>query len=156
MFVKTARPLVRVDWRCRLAAPLLSRSVPMLHHLRAERGFSLTELMLTVAVAATIMGMAVPVTTDLSATVKLNEAARLIERELQDARLKAVATNRPLRVRTNCPDVGLMRTVELLNTAADAAGNRCQHMAYPFPADDNLMTRPNYDGPVRVIPNDAT
>lgn len=123
---------------------------------RSQRGFSLTELMLTVAIAATIMGMAVPVLTDVSATIKLNEAARMIERELQDARLKAVSANRSLRVRINCPAVGFVRTVEVLNTAADSATNRCLQSAYPFPADDNIMTRPNFDSPVRTIPNGAT
>jgi prepilin-type N-terminal cleavage/methylation domain-containing protein len=127
--------------------------------IRTERGFSLTELMLTVAVAATIMGMAVPVMTDISASIKLNEAARMVERELQDARLKAVQTNRPLRVRTNCPAAGYVRTVEVLGTAADSAANRCLTSgSYPFPSDPDgdLSTGPNYDGPVRVVPNGAT
>ena len=127
--------------------------------IREERGFSLTELMLTVAVAATIMGMAVPVLTDVSASIKLNEAARMVERELQDARLKAVQSNRPLRVRTNCPEAGYVRTVEVLGTAADSAVNRClTNGSYPFPSDpdNDLSTGPNYDGPVRVIPNGAT
>jgi prepilin-type N-terminal cleavage/methylation domain-containing protein len=139
-----------------MAAPLLSRSVPMLRLVRSQRGFSLTELMMTVAVAATVMAIGVPMVTDVSATIKLNEAARLIEREFQDARLKAVKTNRPLRVRTNCPGTGFIRTVEVLNTADDTAANRCLQTAFPFPADDNLVTRPNHDGPVRVIPGDAT
>ena len=131
----------------------------MFQVLGEERGFSLTELMLTVAVAATIMGMAVPVMTDVSATMKLNEAARLVERELQDARLRAVQTNRPLRVRTNCPAAGFVRTVEVLGTAADSLVNRClTNGSYPFPSDsdNDLSTSPNYDGPVRVIPNAAT
>lgn len=126
--------------------------------LRRERGFSLTELMLTVAVGTTIMAMAVPVMTDISATMKLNEAARMVERELQDARLRAVQTNRPLRVRTNCPAAGFARTVEVLGTAADSAADRClTNGSYPFPSDPDgdLSTGPNYDGPVRVIPNAA-
>ncbi len=124
--------------------------------VRLQRGFSLTELVLVVAMVGTLMAVAVPLSGDLMATMKLNEASRLIERELADARLRAVATNRALRVRTNCPDAGFVRTVEFLNTAADAAANRCLNSAYPFPADDDLMTRPNYDGPVRTIPNGAT
>ena len=141
-----------------LAVPLLNRGVPMFQVHRSERGFSLTELMLTVAVGATIMGMAVPVMLDISATMKLNEAARLVERELQDARLRAVQANRPLRVRTNCPATGFMRTVEVLGTGADSAANRClTNGSYPFPSDpdDDLSTGPNYDGPVRVVPNAA-
>jgi prepilin-type N-terminal cleavage/methylation domain-containing protein len=138
---------------------LLDPGVPMPTIIRDQRGFSLTELMLTVAVAATIMGMAVPVMTDISASIKLNEAARMVERELQDARLRAVQMNRPLRVRTNCPAVGFVRTVEVLGTAADSASNRClTNGSYPFPSDpdSDLSTAPNYDGPVRVIPNGAT
>ena len=121
-----------------------------------DRGFSLTELLLIVAVAGTIMAISIPVMRDLTASVKLNEENRLVEREFQDARLQAVKTIRALRVRTNCPAVGFVRTVEVLGTGADTASNRCLQTAYPFPADNNLMTRPNYDGPVRTIPNAAT
>lgn len=125
--------------------------------VRTDRGFSLTELMLTVAFAATIMAIAVPVMQDVTASIKLNEASRLVERELQDARLKAVSTNRSLRVRTNCPAAGFIRTVEVLGTAADSASNRCLQTAYPFPAPDtDIGTRPNHDGPVRTVPNSAT
>jgi Tfp pilus assembly protein FimT len=139
-----------------LAEPLLNWRAIMFSVRAGARGFSLTELLLIVAVASTIMAISIPIMNDLSASVKLNEATRLIEREFQDARLQAVKTNRSLRVRTNCPAVGYVRTVEVLGTAADTASNRCLQTAFPFPADDNLMTRPNYDGPVRTIPNTAT
>ncbi len=113
--------------------------------------------MLTVAVAATLMAMALPVMTDVTQSAKLNTAVRTVERELQSARLKAVSTNSVLRVRTNCPTAGYVRTVELLGSAADTSANRCLTTAYPFPpADDDLATRPNYDGPVRVLPAEAT
>ena len=122
----------------------------------SEKGFSLTELMLTVAVAATLMGVAVPIMRDMSESSKLAAASREVERELSGARLKAVTSNRILRVRMNCPSTGFFRTVEYLNTAADTAGNRCVQTAYPFPPDDDILTRPNYDGPVRVLPLGAT
>jgi prepilin-type N-terminal cleavage/methylation domain-containing protein len=131
----------------------------MFQRFHSQRGFSLTELLLTVAVATTIMAMAIPVLRDVSATAKLNEAARTIERELQDARLRAVSTNRPLRVRTNCPTAGFLRTVEVLNDSRDTASDRClTNTAYPFPSDPDreLSTRPNADGPLRPIPNAAT
>lgn len=123
--------------------------------LRSERGFTVTELMLTVAVAATLLAIGVPIMSDVTESSKLNGAARELERELQSARLKAVTTNRSLRVRLNCPTAGYYRTVEVLGTAADSATNRCLPSSYPFPADTDVMTRPNYDGPVRILPNGA-
>ncbi|OFW03999.1 MAG: hypothetical protein A3H96_16290 [Acidobacteria bacterium RIFCSPLOWO2_02_FULL_67_36] len=122
-----------------------------------SRGFTLIELMLTVAVAATIMAMAVPVMTDITASIKLNEATRTVERELQNARLKAVSTNRAMRVRTNCPSTGYLRTVEVIGTSADNASDRCLQSAYPYPPTDvDAISRPNFDGPVRSLPNEAT
>ena len=124
---------------------------------RNDRGFSLNELMLVVALIGTLSVIALPVLKDMTATIKLNEAARLVEREMQDARLKAVAANRVIRVRLNCPAAGYVRSVEVLGTAADTATNRCMTTAYPFPPpDDDIMTRPNFDGPVRTLPNSAS
>jgi prepilin-type N-terminal cleavage/methylation domain-containing protein len=125
--------------------------------LRNDRGFTLTELMLTIAVLGTIAAMALPVMTDVTASVKLNEATRTVERELQSARLKSVTTNRLLRVKLNCPAVGYLRTVEVMGTTADNATDRCLQTMYPFPpADTEMTTLPNLDGPVKSIPNGAT
>jgi prepilin-type N-terminal cleavage/methylation domain-containing protein len=121
------------------------------------RGFSLTELMIVVAFGTTLMAISVPIVTDISQTTKLNEAVRSVERELQSARLRAVNVNRPLRVRLNCPATGYFRTVELIGTGSDDASNRCLLSAYPYPAaDTDLMTKPNYDGPIRTLPVGAT
>jgi prepilin-type N-terminal cleavage/methylation domain-containing protein len=124
---------------------------------RSDRGFSVVELLLVVAVIATVTVIAVPALKDLSENLKLSQATRMVERELQSARLKSVSTNRSLRVWPNCPAAGYMRTVEVLGTAADSDGNRCSQSAYPYPAPDvDVITRPNFDGPVRLIPNDAS
>ncbi len=125
---------------------------------RTDRGFSLIELLLTVTVIGTVIAMAVPVMTDMTASIKLNEASRMVERELQGARLKSVSVNRSLRVRLNCPAVGYVRRVEVVGAAAiDDASDRCMTVPYPWPAPDtDLTTRPNYDGPAIVIPNQAT
>jgi prepilin-type N-terminal cleavage/methylation domain-containing protein len=124
---------------------------------RNDRGFSLTELVFVVAMLGTLIAMAVPVMKDITASIKLNEAARMVEREMQDARLKAVSSNRVIRVRLNCPGAGYIRSVEVLGTAADTAADRCATTPYPFPPpDDDIMTRPNFDGPVRYLPNQAT
>jgi prepilin-type N-terminal cleavage/methylation domain-containing protein len=129
----------------------------MARRFRLDRGFSLTELMLTVAVAATLAAVGVPIVTDLTADIKVNQAARTVERELQDARLRAVSSNRILRVRLNCPAAGQLRTVEYLNSSADSATSRCDPTTYPYPAADNdIVTRPNYDGPVQLLPSGAS
>lgn len=129
----------------------------MFFRARNDRGFSVTELMMVVLMIGTLSAIALPVMQDMTASIRLNEAARLVERELQDARLKAVSSNRVIRVRLNCPATGYVRSVEVLGTAADTATNRCMTSAYPFPpADDDVMTRPNFDGPVRTLPNAAT
>jgi len=121
------------------------------------RGFSLIELTLTLAVAATLAAIAVPALNAVSDSTKLSNAAQQVERELQTARMKAVANNTPLRLRTNCPSTGYYRIVEYLGTTADTATNRCDATTYRWPAADNdLSTTPNYDGPVRQMANAAT
>jgi hypothetical protein len=81
----------------------------------------------------------------------------MVESELQQARLKAVSTNRIMRVRFNCPVAGQFRTVELIGTPSapatqDTASNRCALTAYPYPAADrNVVTLPNHDGTVKRL-----
>jgi prepilin-type N-terminal cleavage/methylation domain-containing protein len=129
----------------------------MFSGFRHDRGFTATEMMLVVGVIATLAVIALPVMKDMTQSIKLSEASRLVEREMQDARLKAVNANRPIRVRLNCPAAGYIRSVEVLGTAADNATDRCMTTPYPFPPPDNdIMTRPNFDGPVRVLPMGAT
>lgn len=133
-----------------------------LHRLRSARGFSLIDLLMTAALIGIIAGMAVPLTSGVAGSLKLTIAARDVERELQTARLKAVSTNRPMRVRFSCPATGQFRMVELVGTTAapataDSAVNRCDLSQYPYPAPDrNVLTRPNNDGPVRSFDSSVT
>jgi prepilin-type N-terminal cleavage/methylation domain-containing protein len=124
---------------------------------RDARGFSLIEMVGVLAVLGAMLVVGLPVMKDMTESIRLNEASRMVEREFQNARLKAVSVNRVLRVRLNCPDMGYIRTVEVTGSAGiDDATDRCVPSRYPFPAPDNdLMTRPNFDGPIRVLPNDA-
>jgi prepilin-type N-terminal cleavage/methylation domain-containing protein len=121
------------------------------------RGFSFIELMVVVALGVTLMAISVPILTDISKTTKLNDAVRAVEGELQSARLRSVNLNRSLRVRLNCPAAGYLRTVEVIGTAQDDSASRCLLSAYPYPAaDTDLMTKPNYDGPMRTLPSGST
>jgi len=123
----------------------------------SEAGFTLPELMMTVAVLGIMMGMALPVMTDMTASIKLGDATRTVERELHSARLKAVTVNRSLRVRLNCPAAGYIRTVEVLGDATDTSTNRCLQTAFPYPpADTEMTTVPNFDGPIQTLTLGAT
>ena len=115
--------------------------------------------MMTVTVFAIVLGAAVPGLADMTDGMRLRQGLREVERELQAARLKAVSSNRAIRVRFNCPEPGTYRMVELIGTPSvphddDTAEDRCSDSAtaYPFPAaDTNRLTLPNHDGPVRRL-----
>lgn len=129
----------------------------MRKRLRHDRGFSLIELLAVMATFIVIAAIAVPQFQELSASMRLGQATREVERELQTARLKAVSTNRRLRVRLNCPTAGSYRIVELLGSAADNGSSRCAYSAYPYPAaDNNPLTLPNLDGPIRTMHSEVT
>jgi len=124
------------------------------HHvqLRDARGFTLIDTIATLAVFATVAAIAVPLVTNSLEGQRLGIEARNLERELQAARLSAVAANRPIRVRFNCPSAGMYRRVEVIGTvdtphADDAEARAVARCGYPFPAaDTNPLTRPNNDG----------
>lgn len=128
----------------------------------SEAGVSLVDVMVTILFLGIIMAGAIPGLVSAASSMRLGQGAREVERELQTARLKAVATNRPMRVRFNCPAAGQYRMVELLGTptapaSGDSATDRCSTTAYPYPpADRNSLTLPNQDGPVRYLPQGVT
>jgi Tfp pilus assembly protein FimT len=130
--------------------------------LPSTAGFTLVDVLCTIAVFSVLAAMSLPVFQNVTENYKLGQSVREVERELQAARLKSVTSNRPLRVRFNCPVAGQYRTVELVGSALvpaaeDNAGNRCQETTYPSPAaDNNPLTRPNHDGPIRRLPTGIT
>jgi type II secretory pathway pseudopilin PulG len=139
-----------------LAMPLLIHP-PVRQTLRTSVGFTLVDLAVVMAIIGILSAIAVPQVARIGDAIALGEAQRLIQSELQRARLKSVTTNRVIRVRFNCPANGQFRMVELVGTstipaAADVAANRCSETAYPYPsADTNPITLPNQDGPIRRI-----
>jgi hypothetical protein len=113
--------------------------------------------MMTIGLFSILAAISIPLMLSGLAIMRLNASARDVHSEMQKARLLAVSTNRPIRVRFNCPAVGQFRAVELIGTPSapdvrDGASNRCSETLYPYPSQDqNLLTRPNHDGPVRYL-----
>jgi prepilin-type N-terminal cleavage/methylation domain-containing protein len=123
----------------------------------SQSGFSLIELLMVTALVGIVSVIGLPLLGQISGTIELGEAARQVERELQSARMTAVSANQPMRVMFDCPSAGEYRMVELIGTpgvpaAGDGVTGRCSATTYPFPApDNNPITRPNNDGPVRRL-----
>jgi Tfp pilus assembly protein FimT len=113
-----------------------------------DRGFSLIELLALVGLLVVVMAIAAPTYQNVVDGMRLGWSARDLERQLQDARIKAVSTNRRMRVRTNCPAVGQYRMVQWLNSASDTPASRCDETSYPYPSNTlNVVTRLQ-DGPL--------
>jgi Tfp pilus assembly protein FimT len=129
--------------------------------LARSHGFSLIDLIATMAVIGTVSAISIPQVLGTVDRMRLGMSERDVERELQGARLKAVATQRVMRVRFDCPSAGKVRVVELLGTPtapeandADSVLNRCNESSYPYRAtgaDQSRLTRPNNDGAVRTL-----
>lgn len=130
------------------------------------RGFSLLELLLVVALLATVGAMAVPAVTNSLDGMRVGMSAREVERELQTARLKAVSTNKPIRVRFNCPAADQYRRVELIGTPGSPttsdgdgqAATRCNDTGvYRYPdMNQGVFDVPNHDGPLKRLDPSVT
>lgn len=123
--------------------------------MKQERGFSLIELMLVAGMAAVLMAIAIP-SISVGNRVRVNNAASEVRQVLQSARLRAVAVNRPLQLRLNCPVAGEYRVVE----AGWPEAGRCSPTNYPYPAPQNAAyqepPKPRHDGPVQRVNNKVT
>jgi prepilin-type N-terminal cleavage/methylation domain-containing protein len=65
----------------------------------SQKGFTLAELLIVVAIFATLTAIAIPNLSGMMGTAKYKEAARGIASALQDARARAVAKNLEHRVK---------------------------------------------------------
>src|SRR4051794_14218115 len=105
---------------------------PVSSTLHNALGFSIVDIVATIAVIGTVSAISVPQVVTVVDRMRLGMSERDVEREFQFARLKSVATQRIMRVRLDCPSAGKVRVVELLGTPtapeandADAVLTRC-------------------------------
>jgi type II secretory pathway pseudopilin PulG len=130
--------------------------------LNPQAGFTVVDILVVTAIIGIVAAIAMPSMNSAADRMRLGQAARNVEREMQTAKQRAIGNNRPMRVRFNCPAAGQFRIVELIGTssapaAADSAADRCSEATYPFPAaDNNPLTHPNLDGPIRRIDETVT
>jgi prepilin-type N-terminal cleavage/methylation domain-containing protein len=111
------------------------------------RGFTLLEVLTALGIIAVVSAVGLPIVTSGLRQYALNTAARNVAAEIRSARYAAVAKNRTLILRFNCPGAGQYRAVEFTGTPAiDDDADRCSQSAYPFP--DTTPGAPSADGPV--------
>jgi Tfp pilus assembly protein FimT len=128
-------------------------------NIQSRGGFTLVDMIVTMTVMTILMAAALPTIIDVTSGMKLGQAQREVMVEMNSARLIAVSSNRPMRIRFNCPEAGKYRVVELIGTPSspdtdDSASDRCSDSKWKVPANDNdPVTRPNHDGAVRSLPS---
>jgi prepilin-type N-terminal cleavage/methylation domain-containing protein len=123
-----------------------------------QAGFTLIEMVAVVAVTLGLAAIAGPRIDGYLRIQRATNSARMVERQLQTARLKAVTVSRGLRVQFDCPSAGKLRILELTGVAAtDNATNRCDPTAFPSPGpSDTLRATPSLDSPVIELPSGTT
>ena len=80
--------------------------------LTSAAGFSLLDTVVTASIGVILAAVAVPTMLAGMGSMRLTTDARMIERVLQDARLKAIQSNKTIRVMFNCPVAGQFRAVQ--------------------------------------------
>jgi prepilin-type N-terminal cleavage/methylation domain-containing protein len=131
----------------------------MTQHTDANRGFTLIELILTMAVAATLTGIAIPVIGSTIDEIRVAGAARHVAASVAAARIDAVrrSTNVGLRFVASGSDYSYMtyqdtngnglRTAEITSGVDVALSAReCLHDKYPGAQFGLLAGIPDLDG----------
>jgi len=108
--------------------------------MRSERGFTLIEMILVVALIATIGAIAVPVLSESTNRNAVWTASEQIGSQIRQARLKAVTRNQNFRVAFDCPAAGQYRVLSVQeDPAIDDGPDRCNE-SYEF--DSGVFSMP--------------
>lgn len=112
------------------------------------RGFSLVELLITVALISIMSAMAMPLMSGARRRSQVFAAQRDVASQIRTARLSAVTGNKVMQVRFGCPTTTTYRVIEITgNTTIDNDATRC---SYPWPDFNTAL--PNLDGPIVHLP----
>ena len=117
-----------------------------------DDGFTLVEMLVTLAVFGVLIATGIPVVGGAMQRFTLNSSARAVGADIRSTRYAAIAKNRTMAIRFNCPAAGQYRMVEITgNAAIDAAADRCSLATYPYP-DTTPGVAPDADGPLLQLP----
>jgi len=91
--------------------------------MRSDRGFTLLEVLIVLAMIGIISAIALPVLSSSTERNAVWTASEQIGSQLRQARLKAITRNTPFRVVFDCPAVGQYRVLVVDGTIDD--DDRC-------------------------------
>jgi prepilin-type N-terminal cleavage/methylation domain-containing protein len=108
--------------------------------MHSERGFTLMEMIVVVALIATLGAVALPVLSESTNRNAVWTASEQIGGQIRQARLKAITRNQNFRVAFDCPSTGQYRVLAFQNDPAiDDDPDRC-NQSYEF--DSGVFTMP--------------
>ncbi|HUQ89282.1 MAG TPA: prepilin-type N-terminal cleavage/methylation domain-containing protein [Vicinamibacterales bacterium] len=94
--------------------------------MRSERGYTLFELLIVLALIGIVTGISVPVFMESNKRSALWTGAEQIGATVRSARLKAISQNTAYRVVFNCPSANELRTLVVIgDPAIDDDAGRC-------------------------------
>lgn len=108
--------------------------------MQSERGFTLMEMIVVVALIATLGAVALPVLTESTNRNSVWTASEQIGSQIRQARLKAITRNQNFRVAFDCPGAGQYRVLAVQdNPVIDDDPDRC-NQSYEF--DSGVLSMP--------------